>query len=68
MVPTSEFLWQQIHFPAEYGVYCLQSHWFLFWTPLKTRVATEVATEAVLRNCKKGVPRKFANFTEKQLC
>ena len=29
---------------------------------------SEVATEAVLRNCKKGVLKEFANLTEKQLC
>ena len=33
-----------------------------------TSETSEVATETVFRNCKKRVLRKFANFTEKQLC
>ena len=60
-VAASKFCGSKYIFPAEYCIYYWQSHRLLFRTPLKTRVKPE----AVRRNCKKVVLRKFANFTKK---
>ena len=63
---ASGFSRQQILFSAKSGIYCWQSHLFLPRTPVETRVKRQKQPPKLL--CKKGVFRKFASFTGRQLC
>ena len=66
-VAASGFLRQQTFFSAKFGIYCWQSHQFLFRTTLKTQVKSQ--EQPLQLFCKKKVVlRTFANFTGKHLC
>ena len=55
-----------ILFSAEFGIYCWQSHRFLHRAPLKHELNLRVSHWSC--SFKKGVLKKFANFTGKHLC
>ena len=56
-----DFHGSRYFFSVEFGIYCWQSHWFLFWTPLKTWVKLDKPLKLF---CKKRV-QKLCKFHRK---